>query len=293
MINYQQCPICSSSEIYEVLKAKDYTVSQEIFSIWECKHCSLRFTQSIPDAKDIGRYYQSGDYISHSDTKKGLVNNLYHIVRNYTLQQKKKLITQYTGLNSGRLLDVGCGTGSFLSVMKTAGWQVNGLEPDEEARALALQKNITVDPVDHLFSFPPASFNAITLWHVLEHVHELHRYMDQLKKLLTTNGVIFIAVPNYTSADARHYKESWAAYDVPRHLYHFSPASMSTLLSLHGLKEVKTLPMWFDSFYVSMLSEKYRGGNIVSAMVEGTKSNLKTASSHNECSSLIYVIKAI
>jgi SAM-dependent methyltransferase len=293
MIQYQHCPVCASNDIYEVLQAIDHTVSREQFPVWQCRNCTLRFTQSVPGSEDIGPYYQSGDYISHSDTKKGVINNLYHLVRNITLRQKKKQIIRHTGLTSGSLLDVGCGTGSFLSVMQQAGWRVHGLEPDENARNLARQKGLHVNPVEHLYELSPASFNAITLWHVLEHVHELHPYMDQLRKLLNENGVLFVAVPNYTSNDAAHYRETWAAYDVPRHLYHFSPVSMNKLLSLHRLSVVEILPMWFDSFYVSMLSEKYRNGNIISALMQGALSNLKTIGNKRRCSSLIYVIKAI
>jgi 2-polyprenyl-3-methyl-5-hydroxy-6-metoxy-1,4-benzoquinol methylase len=293
MISYQHCPVCNSNDIVEVLTAIDYTVSHEKFSIWQCNACSLRFTQSVPDANGIGRYYQSAEYISHSDTKKGMVNSLYHLVRNFTLQQKKGLVIKKSGLSAGTLLDVGCGTGAFLSVMKEGGWQVKGLEPDEKARGLARQKGLDVDDASTLFSLSGSSFNVITLWHVLEHVHELHAYMDQLRKLLRPNGVLFVAVPNYTSGDAGHYSSSWAAYDVPRHLYHFSPASMQKLLSLHEMKTIDILPMWFDSFYVSMLSEKYKGGSIISAFLQGSHSNIKAAGNHQRCSSVIYVIKAV
>jgi SAM-dependent methyltransferase len=177
--------------------------------------------------------------------------------------------------------------------MKTSGWEVKGLEPDEKARGLALQKGLDVDDSAALFSLPGSSFDAITLWHVLEHVHELHSYMDRLKQLLRPNGVLFVAVPNYTSGDALHYGASWAAYDVPRHLYHFSPASMQKLLSLHQMTATAILPMWFDSYYVSMLSEKYRGGNIISAFLQGANSNIRAAGNRQRCSSLIYVIKTI
>ncbi len=293
MISYRQCPVCNSSDIFEVLVAIDHTVSREQFPVWQCRECSLRFTQSVPDEQNIGKYYQSGDYISHSDTKKGVVNSLYHRVRNITLQQKKNLIVSRTGCTGGTLLDVGCGTGSFLSVMKDGGWTVKGLEPDDKARALALQKGLDVSDNSTLFSLPRASFDAITLWHVLEHVHELHSYLEQLRKLLKPGGFLFIAVPNYTSGDAMHYGAEWAAYDVPRHLYHFSPASMKKLLALHQLETAAILPMWFDSFYVSMLSEKYKRGHLISALLHGTVSNLSAVGNHQRCSSLIYVVKPV
>ena len=165
MISYQHCPVCNSNDIVEVLTAIDYTVSQEKFSIWQCNTCSLRFTQSVPDAIGIGKYYQSVDYISHSDTTKGMVNSLYHLVRNFTLQQKKKLVIKKSGISTGALLDVGCGTGAFLLVMKGAGWNVKGLEPDEKARGIARQKGLEVEDASTLFSLSASSFNAITLWH--------------------------------------------------------------------------------------------------------------------------------
>ena len=295
MIYYQHCPVCDGLDIHELFMATDHTVSQEKFPIWHCNECTLRFTQSVPGASEIGKYYQSADYISHSDTRKGMVNNLYHLVRNITLKQKRELISKQTGLPTGRLLDLGCGTGAFLSVMKEAGWTVKGLEPDEKARGLANQKGLVVEPANKLFDVAPFSFDVITLWHVLEHVHELHPYMDQLRLVLEKKGCLFIAVPNYTSHDAGHYKESWAAYDVPRHLYHFSPQSMHALLQQHGLKAESVIPMWFDSFYVSMLSEQYRTGkgNIVSAISEGFYSNIMAMRDHTTCSSLIYCIKAV
>jgi SAM-dependent methyltransferase len=291
MIHFQNCPVCNSKEIHEVLQVMDHTVSNEIFPVWHCQNCSLRFTQDVPLENEISRYYQSGDYISHSDIKKGVVNRLYHLVRSITIRQKKNLITRYTALNKGKILDVGCGTGSFLSTMQDESWEVIGLEPDEKARTLAIHKGLQVEPVNKLFDFEPSSFDAITLWHVLEHVHELHAYLDQLRLLLKKNGVLFIAVPNYTSSDAVHYQEGWAAYDVPRHLYHFSPASMKTLLSGHRLNMEAARPMWFDSFYVCMLSEKYKKGNIISAVFQGLLSNFLALWKKESCSSLIYIIK--
>jgi 2-polyprenyl-3-methyl-5-hydroxy-6-metoxy-1,4-benzoquinol methylase len=177
--------------------------------------------------------------------------------------------------------------------MKDADWNITGLEPDDVARTKAAELyNIQPQEPGKLFELPAASFNAITMWHVLEHVHELHAYIKQITNLLTTNGKLFIAVPNYTSKDAAIYKEHWAAYDVPRHLYHFSPQSMEALLSQHGLKVIAFKPMWFDSFYVSMLSEQYKNGkgNIIKAVFNGLISNLKAWGNVKKCSSVIYVI---
>jgi 2-polyprenyl-3-methyl-5-hydroxy-6-metoxy-1,4-benzoquinol methylase len=260
MIVYSSCPNCDSKNISPVITCKDYTVSGEKFDIWECKNCTQRFTQNIPDKEGIGKYYQSENYISHSDTSKGFINIMYHKVRKRTLVQKRKLVETVTAKKTGNILDVGCGTGAFLHTMKEAGWNATGLEPDKTAREKALELyGLHLDDSEKFYQLAPQSYDAITMWHVLEHVHDLHAYIDQLKNLLKSGGKLLIAVPNYASHDADVYKEFWAAYDVPRHLYHFSPASMKTLLKKHGMKVDQMKPMWYDSVYVSMLSiKRYR-----------------------------------
>lgn len=293
MIHVSSCPLCASADIKASLNAKDHTVSQKIFSIWHCNNCTARFTQDIPPQEEIGAYYQSENYISHSDIKKGLVNRLYHIVRNRTISSKRSLIKKQTAKDKGAILDIGCGTGAFLNAMQETGWAITGLEPDETARKKAVEL-YGIHPLspDHLFQLPAGSFDAITMWHVLEHVHDLHGYLKQIATLLHPQGKLFIAVPNYTSYDAAVYKENWAAYDVPRHLYHFSPESMESLLTTYNLQLTTLLPMWYDSFYVSMLSEKYKSGkgNLIKAFWNGFVSNLKAFSNKGKCSSVIYVI---
>ena len=294
MIHYEHCPVCSGKQIKKVFAVKDYTVSGELFTLYSCNDCSFIFTQDIPSRDEIGPYYASQNYISHSNTQKGLINKLYHKVRKITLVSKRNMIIAETGIKKGSLLDVGCGTGAFLNEMKSAGWQITGLEPDETARKNALELfGIQPHPSDELFNLPAQSFDAITMWHVMEHVHELHEYTERLKELLKPGGRLLIAVPNYTSHDAGHYKEYWAAYDVPRHLYHFSPASMRVLMDQHGLEVTGTKPMWFDSYYVSMLSEQYKNGkgNIFRAFCVGALSNVKSLFNKERCSSVIYVMK--
>jgi 2-polyprenyl-3-methyl-5-hydroxy-6-metoxy-1,4-benzoquinol methylase len=294
VITYTSCPLCKSSNIYEALRAKDFTVSQKIFSIWQCSDCTCRFTQNAPNIEVIDAYYQSSAYVSHSDTKKGLINKLYHSVRNYTVEQKKRLIEKVSNKKNGFLLDVGAGTGAFASVMQKAGWHVTGLEPDTTARENALRNHqLQLRTPDTLFSFSIKQFDAITLWHVLEHVHELHKYIETFQRILKDDGTLIIAVPNYTSSDAVSYKEFWAAYDVPRHLYHFSPTSMQQLMKQYNFQIVQYKPMWFDSFYVAMLSEQYKTGHnkLISAVGNGFISNMKAMRDAKKCSSIIYVIK--
>jgi 2-polyprenyl-3-methyl-5-hydroxy-6-metoxy-1,4-benzoquinol methylase len=292
-IHYTNCPVCGSLHIFPFLSVSDYTVSKEEFPVDECKDCSARFTQNIPVAEEIGPYYKSEEYISHTDTSKGLINRLYQSVRNRTVKQKRKLIERITAVKRGKLLDVGSGTGFFAAEMQKNGWQVVGLEPDADARKVAAaSNNIILQDLKEFFQLPVNSFDAITLWHVLEHVHELHDYMDRLKLLLKDEGKLIIAVPNYTAKDAVIYGRYWAAYDVPRHLYHFSPKAMKVLVEKHGMKIARYLPMWYDSFYVSMLSSKYKNGktNFFSAFINGMRSNLKAVSNTKKCSSVIYII---
>ena len=290
-IYFTHCPLCNSSSVFPVLSAKDYTVSSETFEVWHCDDCSNRFTQSIPDIDDIGPVYQSAAYVSHSDTKKGFVNSVYHIVRNYTLRAKKKLLQNLAAKKTGTLLDVGAGTGAFAHTMSTAGWTIKGLEPDSNARAVAHNKyGLSLLPSDQLFNLPANHFDVITLWHVLEHVHALHDYLKRFHDLLKPGGKLIIAVPNYTSNDAAYYKECWAAYDVPRHLYHFSPKGMETVLKNSGFQLDALQPMWFDSFYVAMLSEQYKAGsgNLPGAFWQGLLSNGNALIDPKRGSSIIY-----
>ena len=291
-VHYTHCPVCESSAIHPLLTVKDHSVSGEEFVIWQCSQCSLRFTQDVPDETTIGPYYQSPNYISHSNTDKGLLNKLYQRVRKFTLRQKASLIIRNTSAQ-GSILDIGAGIGAFLDRMKKSQWQITGIEPDEGARAQA--KNLFgIDLLNTpaLQQLPHNSYDAITLWHVLEHVESLHEYVEKLKALLKPGGKIFIAVPNYTSTDAHIYGNYWAAYDVPRHLYHFTPKAMNILMQKHGLRIIATKPMWFDAFYISLLSSKYRKGKTgwIAAGISGLRSNLRTLFKHSASSSVIYII---
>src|SRR5450432_2763149 len=286
------CPVCNSEKTHFALKVKDHSVSGEFFDVFECPQCTLRFTKDAPPGDKIGVYYESEDYISHSNTRKGIINSLYHAVRRHTLATKNHLIEKSTGLKLGHHLDIGAGTGAFVQYMNEHGWKSAGIEPDEKARELALTHHKTeLLPAETFETLLPESFDAVTMWHVLEHVHDLYPYLQQIKNILKPLGLTFIAVPNYTSYDGMKYGAHWAAYDVPRHLYHFSPASMKWLLNIAGLKLVEMAPMWYDSFYISLLSEKYRTGHssLRKGFINGAISNMKAFSDKEKCSSLIYV----
>ena len=291
-VHYTTCPVCNSSNINPLLTVKDHSVSKEEFVVWQCDNCSLRFTQDVPDESSIGSFYQSSDYISHTNTSKGLINKIYQRVRNFTLNEKAELIIGKT-VKRGKLLDLGAGIGAFLNTMNQKGWETAGIEPDEGARGQAKQLfDIDLKNTDSFQQLEENSFDAITLWHVLEHVHQLHPYIQKLSTLLKAGGKLFIAVPNYQSLDASIYKTYWAAYDVPRHLYHFSPKSIETLVQQHDLKLLAKKPMWFDSFYISLLSSKYKNGktNWLGAGLAGLRSNIKTVFNKDYCSSIVYII---
>jgi len=286
------CICCGNTQQKKVIAAKDYTVSQQTFLIYECTRCGFRYTANAPDSNEIGSYYAAENYISHTNTSRGLINQLYHLVRSFTLKSKRRLVIRAAKQPKGNLLDVGAGTGFFVQEMMQTGWQVTGIEPDETARQKAKERaGIILDSPDLLWKLPSASFDVITLWHVLEHVHDLKGYLQQFHQLLKPTGTLIIAVPNYTSRDAHHYGAYWAAYDVPRHLYHFSPDSMEALLQTHQFQQPRLKPMWFDAFYVSMLSEKYKTTHnrpIVGAL-QGLLSNSMAIFNRKKTSSLIYI----
>jgi len=287
-----QCPVCGSNQFKPFITCNDFFVSGEQFEIRECNDCGFKFTVNAEDEENIGRYYQSEEYISHSNTSKGLINAVYHRVRNYMLGRKRRLVEKATGLKTGRLLDVGTGTGFFLNEMKKNGWQVSGTEKSDDTRDFAKKEfGVEIGEPEQLFQFKNESFDAITLWHVLEHVHRLDENMQTFGKLLNPAGKLIIAVPNHTSYDARHYKQFWAAWDVPRHLWHFGPEQMKLFGEKYGfqLQSLHTMP--FDSFYVSLLSEKYKISKLAlfKGLMHGKISWLNSLANKKRCSSVIYV----
>jgi len=294
---FSPCPICNKEDIASLLHTKDYSLTGEDFQIIQCANCTLEYTDPAPSKEAIAPYYNFPSYISHTDTKEGLVNKMYHKVRNHTLTQKTNWVQSLFTGHKGHLLEVGAGTGAFADSMSKKGWKVTALEPDAASRQKALENyDINLLPIEELFQLEPAKYEVITLWHVLEHVHDLNAYMKIFHSLLKPNGRLIIAVPNYTSYDAGFYKNYWAAYDVPRHLYHFSPLSMHYLSKKHKMSIVQKLPMWFDSFYVSLLSEKYKQSGMIGMMrafFVGCISNLTALSNVDRGSSMIYEIKKI
>lgn len=291
-IHHTCCPLCQSSRVSPWLKTVDFMVTGEGFEIWQCKDCGFRFTQNAPDADEMGKYYQSREYISHSDIKKGLMNRLYHLGRTVMLRRKWQMIGKIK--SKGKLLDVGCGTGYFADYMKRKGYDVTGVEADPNARSFA-EKEFGLEvlsPEDFLEKKLAGPFDVITLWHVLEHLHDFNLSMERIRKHLAPGGIIIIALPNSNALDARHYKKFWAGYDVPRHLWHFTPQTFQLLAEKHGFSILKMKRLPLDPFYNSMLSEKYRGSRfyMIGGMVIGKLAYIESLLWPGRSSSLVYFL---
>lgn len=285
------CPFCESENTRSYLKLKDYFLSQEDFEIMECDNCKLLFTTPRPDPSIIGKYYKSEDYLSHNEHKKGLVPFIYNQVKKVNIRNKFRICGTHT---KPHLLDFGCGVGDFLHYAQKNGCEVMGCDMSDDARRFAsekLGKNV-VTP-EEIFALPHSTFDIITMWHVLEHIDNLRFQVEQLHRLLKDNGRLVIAVPNYKSYDAEHYKDKWAAYDVPRHLNHFHKESLQNIFA--GYFELdKIHPLKWDAYYISMMSENFvgHGNSFIKGLLTGWKSNRK-ARKTGDYSSLVYVFHKI
>lgn len=275
----------------KIIQVKDYSVSKEKFDLYLDSEYDLLKTMPFPELNELGKYYESEDYISHTDGTRNLFEKVYQLVKKKTLNDKIGWIKSKHS-NIQKILDIGCGTGDFLFRANQEGWKVFGFEPNEKAKAISKSKNINL--IDDLDSFEKHTFDVITMWHVLEHVPDLDKQIKQIKSLLKPNGILIIAVPNFKSYDAQFYKSDWAAYDVPRHLWHFSKTAIKKIFKNYQMELIHIKPMYFDSFYVSLLSEKYKTGkmNPFRAFYVGLVSNLKGKSS-KEYSSHVYFLKNV
>jgi len=291
MKKIKACPVCHSEKLANYLSTRDYFLTQEPFSLSKCADCGLVFTNPRPEDVDLAFYYNSPNYLSHHAGGFSITRWIYQFLRKRNIRRKYRLIQSF--IPNGKILDVGCGTGEVLDFFKRAGWEVQGIEPNEKARLFAEKTyGLHVSDESELLNLPGESFDVISLWHVLEHVPNLDQRLSVLKKLLKPNGFLVIALPNLASWDAKYYGKFWAALDVPRHLYHFTPDSFQKLALRHGCKVIKQLPMKLDAYYVSLLSEKYSGHccYYLRAFVLGYRSNQKAR--HNlQYSSMIYILK--
>jgi 2-polyprenyl-3-methyl-5-hydroxy-6-metoxy-1,4-benzoquinol methylase len=287
-----KCPVCESNSLSIALSAKDYFFTQETFQITKCNSCGFLFTNPRPNSTELNRYYQTDEYLSHATTKKTVLSILYSFLRNVSIKRKYSLISKIKF--KGKILDIGCGTGEVLNYFNKKGWETLGIEPAENPRNFAVTNyGLSVFDESHLDNLQTASFDIITMWHVLEHVSDLNERITQVKRILKNDGTLIVAVPNSKSWDARHYKKFWAAWDLPRHLYHFSTISMTNFMNKRSLSIEKIYPMKFDSYYVSILSEKYQSGktNCIKSVLNGFRSNLSAKNHSGDYSSLIFQVK--
>ncbi len=286
-----KCPWCGSEKAQINLWLKDEFLSKEDFHICECLNCGLSYTMPRPNKEKIGEYYKSEEYYSHQENKKGFIPRLYESVKKVNLKHKYNLATQ--GLNVGKMLDIGCGVGDFLHTAEEHGWICTGVEPSEDAKAIAKTKTkANIINSEDMEKIPDATFDLITMWHVLEHVDDLKWQIEQLHRLTKTKGRIVIAVPNYKSYDAQYYKELWAAYDVPRHLSHFNKNVLTKIFKSKNLELVRTDKLIWDAYYISYMSEQYKQHKfpLLKGAFRGCISNCK-ARHTNEWSSMVYIFE--
>lgn len=292
METLSQCPVCANDRFSSFASIPDHFLTKEEFQLVKCNQCSFLFTNPRPDQSEISRYYQSDEYLSHSGKKAGWLGGIYNFVRTISLNRKHKLISKH--LSNGTILDIGCGTGEFLNFMKGKGWQTTGVEPAGNPRKYAREHyKLEIFEEDELDKLPIEQFDVITLWHVLEHVPDLNLRIRQIKRLLKTDGLLVIALPNHESWDANFYQKFWAAWDVPRHFYHFSKRTFSLLMKNHQMEILSTHPMKLDAYYISLLSEKYKyqKPGLFRVVFNGLRSNKSAIRNDNNYSSLIFVIK--
>ena len=286
-----KCPWCGSEKAQINLWLKDEFLSKEDFHICECLNCGLSYTMPRPNKEKIGEYYKSEEYYSHQENKKGFIPRLYESVKKVNLKHKYNLATQ--GLNVGKMLDIGCGVGDFLHTAEEHGWTCTGVEPSEDAKAIAKTKTkANIINSEDMEKIPDATFDLITMWHVLEHVDDLKWQIEQLHRLTKTKGRIVIAVPNYKSYDAQYYKEFWAAYDVPRHLSHFNKNVLTKIFKSKNLELVQTDKLIWDAYYISYMSEQYKQHKfpLLKGTFRGCISNCK-ARHTKEWSSMVYIFE--
>ena len=285
------CALCHSTNVELLFETKDFFLTQEQFSIYQCADCKYAFTYPIPQQENLIHYYDSNKYLSHTASEIGFLNSLYQILRSINLRRKEKLIKTFS--DGGELLDIGCGTGEFLNYCRNKNWSVTGVEPNAKARNFAIDSySIKVYKEEELPTLKNHTFDIITLWHVLEHVPDFNQRIIQLKELIKPEGTIVLGLPNFDSPDANKYGRYWAGLDVPRHLHHFSQKSITKLAQVHNLKLIKSIPMTMDAYYVSLLSEKYLKNRIpiFKAAINGFKSN-RAAAKTNNYSSMIFILK--
>lgn len=293
-LNIDVCPLCGGTRLEGFITCKDFSATGDLFELINCKECSFTHTQGVPEGHDMDRYYNTADYISHTDTKKGIINLFYHHTRKLMLARKARMVTKESHRETGKILDIGTGTGYFANAMARKGWEVDAIERNAGARDRAREKfGIEVKSDEAIDELLPGTYDVITLWHVMEHLEHLNETWEKLYELLAEKGILIVAAPNCRSYDAGKYGTYWAAYDVPRHLWHFTPATMRQFAIKHRFIMAARYPMPFDAFYISILSEKNKGSfcPVLKGAFTGLSAWFHTFEKKDKSSSVVYVFR--
>ena len=291
----EKCPICGHNEFEKVYDLDDYKITQETFSLQKCTHCTLIYTVDPPLGDNIGRYYESDDYLEHSNRKNDLFSRMYGWGRDLMFGYKYGILKKLG--SEKKILDIGAGSGYFLNFMRGKGYSVTGIEMSERARNHAKEvHNLDIHP-DEMFHNKAfkEKFDIISLWHVMEHLYDLNQVVKRFDELLNPNGHLVIALPNYNALEVEIYKKYWNGWDVPRHLWHFSPQSLKHLMNNHGFEIERMKMMPLDPLFNTLLTNKYRQGNAVMNVLRmctvGVMSLISGLFNVEKASSIIYVIK--
>ena len=290
---FHSCPLCDSTHIALFCACRDFLTRRGDFTIFSCDDCGFRFTNPYPSADDIHVFYESDDYTPTTNTTRGVLNKGYHLARRVMLRAKLRLVRRLSQRATGVLLDIGCGTGEFLATMKQGGWEVQGVEPFDAARASAVARfNVPVADLAGQVLLPCHAYDVVTLWHVLEHAHDIHQSMSEISRLLKPGGLVLIGIPNCASWDAEFYGKHWAAYDTPRHLHHFTPDTLRRLAERHGFRVTAMRPLLFDPVYIPLLTEKERADkNLLRGAYAATRSLAASLLNPARCPAIAYALK--
>jgi 2-polyprenyl-3-methyl-5-hydroxy-6-metoxy-1,4-benzoquinol methylase len=292
----ESCPLCKGVELVLCHKSTDSLVSGDLFSVYKCTSCDFHVTSPRPTSGSVGSYYNSASYVSHNDVAKGWIPKIYRVVRDIMIRHKLRIVGRYKEKAPGKnnMLDVGCGTGEFLLKSKKMGYNTTGFEPDINASETASNKGLSIiTKEDRLNELSPNYFDVVTLWHVLEHMYHPKDKIEVLEKILSDNGIMIVAIPEYKSFDGGYYKQNWAGWDLPRHVYHYNESTLTRLMDELNFKLIGKHSLMFDSFYISLLSEKNLNTRLgtIRAIIIGFLSNIMAIFSSYPFSSQIYVFK--
>lgn len=267
-----------------VITTYDFFKTQEKFEIIQTNLPGV--LQTYPTPENLEPYYHSDNYQSHKKEASSPIDYIYRLLRKYNLFLKYKLIKDLD-YASADILDFGCGTGELVQYLNTKGYNAVGYEPNRNA--LSILKERGTPQIKNIQQIEN-QYDIITLFHVLEHLREPIETINLLKKHLTINGLLIIALPNHSSWDAAHYQQFWAAYDVPRHLWHYNKEGIKQLLNQLDFKLIKQSGQPFDPYFISLLSEQYKKSKFPfsKALIKGSISNIK-ALYNKQYSSNIFV----